>query len=322
MGLAPLVIRSVRPAGPPDRAPARVHGRRRRRGRRGLQRLPRPDRRPRVRAAGLRRGLALPAGRGARPGTRPAGATCSTSSILCRYLAPHGPRRRAGGGQPARPASGSSSICRGETSPSYVEGMSKNRKKRIYYYRRRMEKEGGLAERRVQSAEEIPFFLAEIARLNRQRQGEKGESSAWRSEQFRRFHAAGGARACSRAAGWTCACGSRRARCVAALYNLVYAGTIYYYQSGFDTPAFGNVSPGLLTLSRGDRVGLPPAAAPLRLSGGRAGLVQGGLRLPDRAGAGPAALQHHPGRPAGPLRQRGPPPLARRPKSGCPRPRV
>jgi CelD/BcsL family acetyltransferase involved in cellulose biosynthesis len=37
---------------------------------------------------------------------------------------------------------------------------------------------------------------------------------------------------------------------VAALYAFVYARVIYYYQSGWDTSAFGNVSPGLVFLSQ------------------------------------------------------------------------
>jgi CelD/BcsL family acetyltransferase involved in cellulose biosynthesis len=170
-----------------------------------------------------------------------------SSSILCRYLGPMA--RDAGLAVASRPAGERYfvDLSHGDFA-SYVEGLSKNRKKRIYYYRRRMEKEGGLTERRLQSAEEIPFFLSEIARLNRQRQGEKGESSAWRSEKFRRFHDLVAPRLHAR--GWLdLRMWLKEGRCVAALYDLVYAGTIYYYQSGFDTPAFGNVSPGLLTLS-------------------------------------------------------------------------
>jgi CelD/BcsL family acetyltransferase involved in cellulose biosynthesis len=170
-----------------------------------------------------------------------------SSSILCRYLGPMA--RDAGLGVVSQPAGERFfvDLSQGDFA-SYVDGLSKNRKKRIYYYRRRMEKEGGLHERRLQSPAEIPFFLSEIARLNRQRQGEKGETSAWRSERFRRFHQIVAPRLFAR--GWLdLRMWLKEGRCVAALYDLVYAGTIYYYQSGFDTPAFGNVSPGLLTLT-------------------------------------------------------------------------
>jgi CelD/BcsL family acetyltransferase involved in cellulose biosynthesis len=131
---------------------------------------------------------------------------------------------------------------------AYVEGLSKNRKKKVLYYRRRMEKEGGLEPQRVTSAQEIPAFLGEIARLNRRRQGEKGESSAWQSARFRQFHQRVAPRLLDR--GWLDLRMWRKdGRCVAAVYNLLYAGTIYYYQSGFDTSAFGNMSPGLVTLT-------------------------------------------------------------------------
>jgi CelD/BcsL family acetyltransferase involved in cellulose biosynthesis len=170
------------------------------------------------------------------------------SSLLIRYLRPMA--RDAGLGVDIRPAGERFVVdLEGRDFPAYVEGLSRNRKKRIYYYRRRMEKEGGLTERRVQSAAEIPVFLGEIARLSQRRQGEKGEGSAWESARFVEFHRQVLPPLLAR--GWL----DLRSwwqgdRCVAALYNVVYAGTIYYYQSGFDTEAFGNVSPGLYTLSQ------------------------------------------------------------------------
>jgi CelD/BcsL family acetyltransferase involved in cellulose biosynthesis len=169
-------------------------------------------------------------------------------SLVSRYLRPMA--RDSGLAADALPAGERFfvDLSRGDFA-SYLEGLSKNRKKRVHYYRRRMEKEGGLSERRVQSEAELPVFLEEIARLNHQRQGEKGENSAWQSEKFRQFHRQVLPRMLGRGTldlrmWW------KEGRCVAALYDLVYAGTIYYYQSGFDTAAFGNVSPGLLTLSQ------------------------------------------------------------------------
>jgi CelD/BcsL family acetyltransferase involved in cellulose biosynthesis len=131
---------------------------------------------------------------------------------------------------------------------AYVDGLSKKKKKRIFYYRRRLEKEGGFVERRLQDRGEIPHFLEEIARLNRLRQGRKGMGSAWASEKFRRFHATVVPRLWDR--GWLdLRLWERDGRSVAALYNFLWEGTIYYYQSGFDTAAFGNTSPGLVTIS-------------------------------------------------------------------------
>jgi CelD/BcsL family acetyltransferase involved in cellulose biosynthesis len=171
------------------------------------------------------------------------------SSLLARYLRPMA--RDAGLPVEAGPAGERFFVDLGGAGDfaAYVEGLSKSRKKKIYYYRRRMEKQGGLQERRVQSAAEIPVFLAEIARLSERRQGEKGEGSAWQSARFVEFHRQVLPDLLAR--DWL----DLRSwwmgdRCVAALYNMVYGGTIYYYQSGFDTAAFGNVSPGLYTITQ------------------------------------------------------------------------
>ncbi len=131
---------------------------------------------------------------------------------------------------------------------AYVEGLSKKKKKRIFYYRRRLEKEGGFVEKRVEKREEIGFFLEEIARLSTLRRGQQGKASAWQSEKFRAFHADVAPRLWD--LGWLdLRLWMKEGRAVAALYNFLYDGTIYYYQSGFDTDAFGNVSPGLVTIS-------------------------------------------------------------------------
>jgi CelD/BcsL family acetyltransferase involved in cellulose biosynthesis len=130
---------------------------------------------------------------------------------------------------------------------AYLERLSKKRRKRLAYSRRRLEKEGQLTEQRLQRSEDIPMFLAEIARLNRLRRSSQKKSSAFESERFRLFHALLAPRLWELGAldlrlWW------RDGQCVAALYNLLHDGTIYYYQSGFDTAAFGNLSPGLVTL--------------------------------------------------------------------------
>jgi CelD/BcsL family acetyltransferase involved in cellulose biosynthesis len=131
----------------------------------------------------------------------------------------------------------------------WVEGLSRQRQKRIFYYRRRLEREGGLEERRLERREEIPHFLAETARLNRLRRSLLGKPSAFASERFRRFQATCAPLLFDRQ--WLDArLYYRQGRCVAALYNFIYADTICYYQCGFDTAAFGNVSPGLVTLSQ------------------------------------------------------------------------
>ena len=131
----------------------------------------------------------------------------------------------------------------------YVEGLSKKRKKRIFYYRRRLEKEGGIVERRLEHRQEIPAFLAETARLNQLRRSLLGKPSAFASHKFRRFQEIVAPALFDR--GWLdMRMWMKNDRCVAALYNFVRNGTISYYQCGFDTPAFGNTSPGLVTLSQ------------------------------------------------------------------------
>ena len=142
----------------------------------------------------------------------------------------------------------------------YLQGMSAQRRKRIFYYRRKLEREGGLEERRVSSGEDIRLFLQETARLNRLRRNSQGKASAFSSAKFRRFQALVAPRLWQR--GWLdLRLWLKDGRCVAALYGFVYARVIYYYQSGWDTAAFGNVSPGLVFLSQMIERGFASACA-------------------------------------------------------------
>jgi CelD/BcsL family acetyltransferase involved in cellulose biosynthesis len=131
----------------------------------------------------------------------------------------------------------------------YLRGLSSQRRKRIFYYRRKLEREGGIEERLVSGADDIRIFLQETARLNRLRRNSQGKPSAFSSAKFRRFQALVAPRLWQR--GWLdLRLWLKDGRCVAALYAFVYARVIYYYQSGWDTAAFGNVSPGLVFLSQ------------------------------------------------------------------------
>jgi CelD/BcsL family acetyltransferase involved in cellulose biosynthesis len=131
----------------------------------------------------------------------------------------------------------------------YLQGFSAQRRKRIFYYRRKLERDGGIEERRASSAEDIRLYLQETARLNRLRRNSQGKPSAFSSAKFRRFQALVAPRLAER--GWLdLRLWLKDGRCVAALYAFVYARVIYYYQSGWDTSAFGNVSPGLVFLSQ------------------------------------------------------------------------
>lgn len=168
-------------------------------------------------------------------------------SVLARFVAPM--LHDMGGSSIRRPSGERFWVdLAGGDFNAYVEGLSKKKKKRIFYYRRKLEKEGGVVEHRLGRREDIPQFLREIARLSCLRRNLQGMPSAWQSEKFRRFHEIVAPRL------WELGQLDLRlwmkdGRAVAALYNFLFGGTIYYYQSGFDTAAFGNISPGLVTIS-------------------------------------------------------------------------
>lgn len=130
---------------------------------------------------------------------------------------------------------------------TYLGRLSKKRRKRIAYCQRRLDKEGQLTEQRLQHRDEIPAFLAELARLNILRRTAQKKPSAFSSGLFKRFHELVAPQLWD--LGWLdLRLWWRHGRCVAGLYNIVFGGTVYHYQSGFDTQAFGNLSPGLVTL--------------------------------------------------------------------------
>jgi CelD/BcsL family acetyltransferase involved in cellulose biosynthesis len=130
----------------------------------------------------------------------------------------------------------------------FLAGLSKKKMKRFQSYRRRLEKEG-IGEQRLPAREDIPGFLQEMARLNQLRRGGQGRASAWGSAKFRRFHELVAPRLWEKGRldlrVW-----KREDACLAALYHFLYAGTVYGYQIGFDTQAFGSVSPGLVAIGQ------------------------------------------------------------------------
>jgi CelD/BcsL family acetyltransferase involved in cellulose biosynthesis len=130
----------------------------------------------------------------------------------------------------------------------FLEGLSKKRMKRFQSYRRRLEKDQ-IGEERLVAREDIPGFLSDMSRLNRLRRGSQGRASAWGSARFRLFHELVAPRLWEKGRldlrVW-----KREGRCVAALYHFLYAGTVYGYQIGFDTAAFGSVSPGLVAIGQ------------------------------------------------------------------------
>jgi CelD/BcsL family acetyltransferase involved in cellulose biosynthesis len=170
------------------------------------------------------------------------------TSRLMRLLAP---RVRGSGRALDAPAAGERYFVplEGGSFDQYAQELSPQRRKRIFYYRRKLERQGGIEERRASTPEEIRLFLQETARLNRLRRNSQGKPSAFGSAKFRRFQALVAPRLAER--GWLdLRLWLKEGRCVAALYAFVYGRVIYYYQSGWDTAAFGNVSPGLVFLSQ------------------------------------------------------------------------
>jgi CelD/BcsL family acetyltransferase involved in cellulose biosynthesis len=168
-------------------------------------------------------------------------------SLLARYLRP---RAHDDG----RASTGSSFGRRfwvdlqGGSFDGFLDGLSKKRRTRLQSYRRKLEKEG-VVEELVTERDQLPGFLAEIARLNRMRRGSRGRGSAWESEKFRRFHELLAPRLLEQGR-LDLRLWKRDGRSVAALYHFLYGGTVYGYQIGFDTAAFGSVSPGLVTISQ------------------------------------------------------------------------
>jgi len=168
------------------------------------------------------------------------------SSLLARQLLP----RAQGEGRPslASPLGRRFWIdLEGGGFDGFLDGLSKKRRTRLQSYRRKLEKEG-VVEELVTEVDQVPGFLAEVARLNQLRRGSRGQISAWESAKFRRFHERLAPRLMARGQVdlrlW-----KRDGRCLAALYHFVYGGTVYGYQLGFDTAAFGIASPGLVTIS-------------------------------------------------------------------------
>ena len=134
----------------------------------------------------------------------------------------------------------------------YLATLSKKRRRRLAYDRRRLTRDGDFVEHRPRDRDEIAPFLNEVARLNRLRRSSRRKPSAFASARFRRFHELV-AHALWEQGALELRLWRLRDRYVAAGYNFVYNGTVYHYQSGFDAAAFGNSSVGTLTLTDGIR---------------------------------------------------------------------
>jgi len=130
----------------------------------------------------------------------------------------------------------------------YLNRLSKKKAKRVMYYRRRLEREGRFKMVRVQREDQLEGAFQELERLHTLRWNSKGKDGAFSQPRFRSFHNQIARRALE--AGQL---GLRvwhlDDRPVAAHYHFHVGDTVYYYQSGFDTDALGNMSGGLVTLT-------------------------------------------------------------------------
>jgi CelD/BcsL family acetyltransferase involved in cellulose biosynthesis len=130
----------------------------------------------------------------------------------------------------------------------YLNRLSKKKAKRVLYYRRRLEREGRFKMVRVQHEDQLEGAFQELERLHTLRWNSKGKDGAFSRPRFRSFHNQVARRALA-----ADQLGLRvwhlDDRPVAAHYHFHVGDTVYYYQSGFDTDALGNMSGGLVTLS-------------------------------------------------------------------------
>jgi CelD/BcsL family acetyltransferase involved in cellulose biosynthesis len=137
----------------------------------------------------------------------------------------------------------------GQSYDGYLARLSPKRRKHALYCARRVEREGGLEEVRVARREDLGAALGELGRLSRLRRSSQGLSSAFDSARFCRFQEVVAPRLFDR--GWLDLRLYRfKGVVAAALCCFVHRGSILYYQSGYDTEAFGkSISPGVVTLN-------------------------------------------------------------------------
>lgn len=115
---------------------------------------------------------------------------------------------------------------------AHLEKLSKSRAKRIGRSQRALEKEGGLTQSSVSSADELNQAFALLAELNHERQATKSRKSVFASEKFNLFH--------RQLVAQVFANGSvnihqfkLKNSLLAVIYCFYDEQTCYYYQSGF-----------------------------------------------------------------------------------------
>jgi len=122
-----------------------------------------------------------------------------------------------------------------ESWDQYLAGLSSNFRSQIRRHSRKIRKVPGISVRRIESTE-APQFAAELMRLNRTRISDKGNESSLEDERFRRFLADAVPALVNEKVAWMDAIidGDNY---IAAAFNMVFAGRVYYYMGGFEESA-------------------------------------------------------------------------------------
>jgi CelD/BcsL family acetyltransferase involved in cellulose biosynthesis len=133
----------------------------------------------------------------------------------------------------------------------FLSSLSRDFRKKLLRDLRTFENEGGeLLE--IESEESFTTHFPTLIELHQSRWRAQGEPGVFASERFRAFHTRVAARLLPKR--WVKLFVMKVAGIpIAALYDFVYAGKLYYYQSGFRTEASKLASPGMLIRTLGIR---------------------------------------------------------------------
>lgn len=122
-----------------------------------------------------------------------------------------------------------------ESWDEYLGGLSSNFRSQVRRHCRKMRKLSGISIQRIEPPE-ASRFAAELIRLNRTRISHKGSESSLEDEKFRNFIADAIPALVNEELAWMDAVTDGE-KYLAAAFNMVYAGRVYYYMGGFDETA-------------------------------------------------------------------------------------
>lgn len=128
---------------------------------------------------------------------------------------------------------------------SYLQSLSRNKRSQIRQSLNYYDKSGGITIRQAETVDEAITFLSALIELHQQRWASLGKPGAFASDYFEHFHrklietrfSTGEIQMLSFATS---------DKCIGYLYNFVYAGVVYYYQSGFSYESSSSARPGIV----------------------------------------------------------------------------